>query len=87
MPASPDAPAAPPAPPRGLLGFSRTFWSAIGAELLERTAYYGPISVLALYMETTRREGGLGLGAGRASLLQSLLWWLIYVLSLVSGAA
>jgi proton-dependent oligopeptide transporter, POT family len=77
---------APPAPAPGLLGFGRTFWTAITAELLERTAYYGPISVLALYMKTALVEGGLGLPPGRASLLRSLLWWLIYVLSLVSGA-
>ena len=80
------APAPAPAAPRTLLGFGRTFWTAIGAELLERTAYYGPISVLALYMKTAVAEGGLGLPPGRASLLRSLLWWLIYVLSLLSGA-
>jgi len=66
--------------------FGRTFFAAIAAELLERTAYYGPISVLALYMKTAVTEGGLGFPAGQASLLRSLLWWLIYVLSLVSGA-
>ncbi|HEY3359968.1 MAG TPA: MFS transporter [Polyangia bacterium] len=88
MAASPDpASAAPPRPGRSLLGFSGTFWTAIGAELLERVAYYGPISVLALYMKTAAAEGGLGFPPGRASLLRSLLWWLIYVLSLVAGAA
>jgi dipeptide/tripeptide permease len=79
-------PDAHPASTSGPLGFGRTFWTAISAELLERIAYYGPISVLALYMETARGEGGLGFRAGRSSLLLSLLWWLIYVLSLLSGA-
>jgi len=83
--ATPD-PAPALAAPRTLLGFGRTFWTAIGAELLERTAYYGPISVLALYMKTAVSEGGLGLPSGRASFLRSLLWWLIYVLSLLSGS-
>jgi proton-dependent oligopeptide transporter, POT family len=83
--ATPD-PAAAPAPVAPAPGFPRTFWTAIGAELLERTAYYGPISVLALYMKTAVVDGGLGFPPGRASLLRSLLWWLIYVLSLVSGA-
>lgn len=90
MTSPPDAtgPAASPASaaPGSPRGFGRTFWTAIGAELLERTAYYGPISVLALYMKTAVVDGGLGFPPGRASLLRSLLWWLIYVLSLVSGA-
>jgi dipeptide/tripeptide permease len=81
------APAAGPRPRRALAGFPGTFWTAISAELLERTAFYGPLSVLALFLEAGVAEGGRGFPAGRAAGLQSILWWLIYVLSLIAGAA
>jgi len=73
----PDAtPAAAPDPPAK---FPRTFWTANLTELFERGAYYSMASFVVLYL------GRLGLGDYWPSVLNGLLWTLVYFLPILSG--
>jgi dipeptide/tripeptide permease len=67
-------PGAEPAP-----RFPRTFWTANLTELFERSAYYAMASFLVIYL------GQLGLGDYWPSTLNSVLWFIIYFLPILSG--
>ncbi|NMC71872.1 MAG: peptide MFS transporter [Myxococcales bacterium] len=73
----PDATnAAAPEPPAK---FPRTFWTANLTELFERGAYYSMASFVVIYL------GRLGLGDYWPSVLNGLLWTLVYFLPILSG--
>jgi dipeptide/tripeptide permease len=59
--------------------FPRTFWTANVTELFERGAYYSMASFVVIYL------GQLGMGDYWPSILNSLLWGLIYFLPILSG--
>ncbi len=59
--------------------FPRTFWTANVTELFERGAYYSMASFVVIYL------GQLGMGDYWPSVLNSLLWGLIYFLPILSG--
>ena len=59
--------------------FHRSFWTANATELLERGAYYAMASFVVIYL------GRLGMGNYWPSTLNSLLWTLVYFLSILSG--
>jgi POT family proton-dependent oligopeptide transporter len=59
--------------------FPRTFWTANLTELFERSAYYAMASFLVIYL------GQLGLGDYWPSTLNSVLWFIIYFLPILSG--
>lgn len=71
-----DQGALPGAPER----FPRSFWTANTTELFERAAYYAIASFVVIYL------GRLGLGNYWPSLLNGLLWTLVYFLPILSGA-
>jgi dipeptide/tripeptide permease len=68
-----NAPAAP-------AKFPRAFWTANVTELFERAAYYSMASFVVIYL------GQLGLGMFWPSELNSWLWFLVYLLPVLSGA-
>jgi proton-dependent oligopeptide transporter, POT family len=59
--------------------FPRVFWFANLTELFERAAYYSMASFVVIYL------GQLGLGTYWPALLNTLLWFLIYFLPILSG--
>lgn len=59
--------------------FPRTFWIANVTELFERGAYYSMASFVVIYL------GRLGLGDYWPSVLNGLLWTLVYFLPILSG--
>ncbi len=59
--------------------FPRVFWFANLTELFERAAYYSMASFVVIYL------GQLGLGTYWPAMLNTLLWFLIYFLPIVSG--
>lgn len=59
--------------------FPRTFWTANVTELFERGAYYSMASFVVIYL------GQLGMGDYWPSILNSLLWGIIYFLPILSG--
>ena len=59
--------------------FPRTFWTANVIELFERAAYYSMASFVVIYL------GQLGLGDYWPSTLNSVLWFLVYFLPILSG--
>ena len=60
--------------------FPSSFWTANGTELFERAAYYGMASFVVIYL------GQLGFGAYWPSMLNSILWFLVYFLPILSGS-
>ncbi len=60
--------------------FPRAFWTANVTELFERAAYYSMASFVVIYL------GQLGLGMFLPSELNSWLWFLVYLLPVLSGA-
>lgn len=60
--------------------FPSSFWSANVTELFERAAYYAMASFVVIYL------GQLGFGDYWPSVVNSLLWGLVYFLPLLSGA-
>jgi len=59
--------------------FPPTFWTANVIELFERAAYYSMASFVVIYL------GQLGLGDYWPSTLNSVLWFLVYFLPVLSG--
>jgi dipeptide/tripeptide permease len=59
--------------------FPATFWTANVIELFERAAYYSMASFVVIYL------GQLGLGDYWPSTLNSVLWFLVYFLPVLSG--
>ena len=68
-----------PAAPEPPAKFPRTFWTANLTELFERGAYYSMASFVVIYL------GRLGLGDYWPSVLNGLLWTLVYFLPILSG--
>src|SRR5512136_2573593 len=66
--------------------FSRTFWTANVMELFERAAYYGLMSVLAIYLTNPRSSGGLGFTETAVGFLQSIVYAATYVIPILGGA-
>jgi len=60
--------------------FPSSFWAANGTELFERAAYYAMASFVVIYL------GQLGFGAYWPSTLNSVLWFLVYFLPILSGS-
>lgn len=60
--------------------FPTVFWSANLTELFERAAYYSMASLVVLYLKQ------IGLGSYWPSVLNGLLWFLIYFLPIFSGS-
>jgi dipeptide/tripeptide permease len=60
--------------------FPSSFWTANGTELFERAAYYAMASFVVIYL------GQLGFGAYWPSTLNSVLWFLVYFLPILSGS-
>jgi MFS family permease len=59
--------------------FPASFWNANITELFERAAYYSMASFVVIYL------GRLGLGEYWPSTLNSILWFLVYFLPILSG--
>jgi dipeptide/tripeptide permease len=59
--------------------FPATYWNANLTELFERAAYYSMASFIVIYL------GRLGLGDYWPSTLNSVLWFLVYFLPILSG--
>ncbi len=59
--------------------FPPVFWFANVTELFERSAYYSMATFVVIYL------GQLGLGTYWPALLNTLLWFLVYFLPIVSG--
>jgi POT family proton-dependent oligopeptide transporter len=70
----------------GVGSFPRTFWIANVMELFERGAYYGVMSVLAVYLRMSTQDGGLGFSETSVGFLQSIMLTLTYVMPIVGGA-
>jgi POT family proton-dependent oligopeptide transporter len=70
----------------GLRTFPRTFWVANVMELFERAAYYGMMSVLAVYLRMKTDEGGLGFSETSVGFLLSIMLALTYVMPIIGGA-
>ncbi|MCL1892768.1 MAG: MFS transporter [Holophagaceae bacterium] len=60
--------------------FSCNFWSANVIQIFERASYYGMASFVVIYL------GQLGFGNYWPSLMNSLLWGIIYFLPTLAGA-
>jgi dipeptide/tripeptide permease len=69
-----------------LRDFPRTFWVANVMELFERAAYYGLMSVLAIYLTNRRADGGLGFSESAVGFLQSIVYAATYVIPILGGA-
>ena len=69
-----------------LRDFSRTFWIANVMELFERAAYYGLMSVLAIYLTNKIADGGLGFTESAVGFLQSIVYAATYVIPILGGA-
>jgi proton-dependent oligopeptide transporter, POT family len=69
-----------------LRDFPRTFWIANVMELFERAAYYGLMSVLAIYLTNPRSAGGLGFSESAVGFLQSIVYAATYVIPILGGA-
>ncbi len=66
--------------------FPRTFWIANVMELFERAAYYGLMSVLAIYLTNGVGVGGLGFSESAVGFLQSIVYAATYVIPILGGA-
>lgn len=69
----------PPDRPAEVQPFPPVFWSANVTELFERAAYYSMASFVVIYL------GQLGFGSKWPSSLNSLLWFLVFFLPILSG--
>ncbi|HVP14108.1 MAG TPA: MFS transporter, partial [Terriglobales bacterium] len=69
-----------------LRDFPRTFWIANVMELFERAAYYGLMSVLAVYLTNPRARGGLDFSESAVGFLQSIVYAATYVIPILGGA-
>jgi len=65
--------------PPGSERFPKIFWTANATELFERAAYYSMASFIVIYL------GQLGLGTYWPAILNTLLWYLVYFLPVLSG--
>jgi POT family proton-dependent oligopeptide transporter len=70
----------------GLGSFPRTFWVANVMELFERAAYYGMMSVLAVYLRMKVADGGLGFSETSVGFLTSIMLALTYIMPILGGA-
>lgn len=66
--------------------FPRTFWTANVMELFERAAYYGLMSVLAIYLTGSKASGGLGFTESAVGFLQSIVYAATYIIPILGGA-
>ena len=66
--------------------FPRSFWTANVMELFERAAYYGLMSVLAIYLTNPKSSGGLGFSESAVGFLQSIVYAATYVIPILGGA-
>jgi dipeptide/tripeptide permease len=66
--------------------FPRTFWTANVMELFERAAYYGLMSVLAIYLTGRKETGGLGFTESAVGFLQSIVYAATYIIPILGGA-
>ncbi len=74
------------APQTGLRSFPGNFWTVILLEFFERGAYYGLMSVLALYLGDTARGGVLNFSEPEVGVLMGTITPLLYALPIFSGA-
>lgn len=66
--------------------FSRNFWTVVSMEFVERGAYYGMMSVLAVYLAMTSSEGGLGLSKESVGVILSTFQPIVYFVPILAGA-
>lgn len=67
-------------------GFPKNFWVAIVMEFFERGAYYGMMSVLAVFLVLGIGDGGLGFTKGQAGAILGTIPPLLYFLPIIAGA-
>ncbi len=71
----------------GLLkSFTQPFWIASIMELFERWAWYGLFAVLALYLNGSTDEGGLGFSHIERGEIMSYVTFILYLLPIITGA-
>ncbi len=66
--------------------FPRVFWTAVSFEFFERGAYYGVLSVLAVYLAADPATGGLGFSKEEVGVLTGLFMPVVYALPILAGA-
>lgn len=66
--------------------FHQTFYVANCMEILERFAWYGMYTLLALYLTSPIAQGGLGLGAEDKGLIMGVVPFFLYLFPIISGA-
>lgn len=66
--------------------FPRIFWVANSMELLERWAWYGLFSVLALYLTQSTDTGALGFSQTQKGDIMGIVTAILYLLPIVTGA-
>lgn len=66
--------------------FQQTFYIANAMEILERFAWYGMYTLLALYLTSPVQQGGLGLGASDKGLIMGVVPFFLYLFPIISGA-
>jgi POT family proton-dependent oligopeptide transporter len=71
---------------KGMRGFPATFWVANVMELFERAAYYGLMSVLAIYLTEKTAKGGLGFAEDAVGFMQAIVYALVYIIPILGGA-
>jgi proton-dependent oligopeptide transporter, POT family len=69
-----------------LRDFPRTFWTANVMELFERAAYYGLMSVLAVYLTNRIGQGGLGFSESSVGFLLGIVYAAVYIVPILGGA-
>ena len=67
-------------------GFPSAFYIANGMEILERFAWYGMYTLLALYLTSPTSQGGLGLDQSEKGLIMGVVPFFLYLFPIVSGA-
>lgn len=67
-------------------GFHRTFYVANFMEILERLAWYGMYTLLALYLTSPMSQGGLSLSQTEKGLIMGVVPFFLYLFPIVSGA-
>ncbi|MBN1337298.1 MAG: MFS transporter [Deltaproteobacteria bacterium] len=66
--------------------FPRLFWTAISFEFFERGAYYGVLSVLAVYLAADPATGGLGFSKDKVGVLTGIFMPVVYAMPILAGA-
>jgi len=66
-------------------GFSSSFWAAIINEIFERGAWYGLLSLIALYLTGPTEEGALGLSHAEKGTILAIVPFFVYLVPLLSG--